>query len=174
MTHKIEVMISAKEIETRTKEIAAQINEEYKNSESVILIGLLRGSAIFLSDLCRHITVPVVLDFMATSSYGSSSTSSGEVKILKELDEEISNKDVIIVEDIIDTGHTLNKIKEMLLLREPKSLAICSLLSKPSRREVEVAIDWEGFSIEDHFVVGYGMDFNQMHRNLPYIGMVKF
>ncbi|KPU82184.1 hypoxanthine phosphoribosyltransferase [Psychromonas sp. PRT-SC03] len=173
MNHSITTMISEEDIKKRVKEIALQIDEHYKDSDSLILVGLLRGSVIFLSDLARCLTIPVKLDFMATSSYGSS-TVAGEVKILKELDEEIRNKDVLIVEDIIDTGNTLEKIKEMLLLRKPKSVTICALLNKPSRREVDVKIDWQGFSIEDKFVVGYGMDFNQLYRNLPYIGMVTF
>ncbi|WP_094752458.1 hypoxanthine phosphoribosyltransferase [Psychromonas sp. CD1] len=173
MNHSIATMISEDEIEKRVKEMALQIDAHYKDSESLILVGLLRGSVIFLSDLARRLTIPVKLDFMATSSYGSS-TVAGEVKILKELDEEIRNKDVLIVEDIVDTGNTLAKIKEMLLLRNPNSVAICALLNKPSRREVDVKIDWQGFSIEDKFVVGYGMDFNQLYRNLPYIGMVTF
>ena len=173
MNHSITTMISEEEIAKRVKELALQIDEHYKDSDSLILVGLLRGSVIFLSDLARCLTIPVKLDFMATSSYGSS-TVAGEVKILKELDEEIRDKDVLIVEDIIDTGNTLEKIKEMLLLRDPKSVTICALLNKPSRREVDVKIDWQGFSIEDKFVVGYGMDFNQLYRNLPYIGMVTF
>ncbi|AGH82115.1 hypoxanthine-guanine phosphoribosyltransferase [Psychromonas sp. CNPT3] len=173
MNHSIATMISEEEIAKRVKELALQIDEHYKDSDSLILVGLLRGSVIFLSDLARALTIPVKLDFMATSSYGSS-TVAGEVKILKELDEEIRDKDVLIVEDIIDTGNTLEKIKEMLLLRDPKSVTICALLNKPSRREVDVKIDWQGFSIEDKFVVGYGMDFNQLYRNLPYIGMVTF
>jgi len=174
MNHRITTMISQTEITQRVQELAIQINDHYKNSESVILIGLLRGSVIFLSDLSRLLTFPVVLDFMATSSYGSGTDSAGEVKILKELDEEIHGRDVLIVEDIIDTGNTLKKIKAMLLLRDPKSVAICTLLNKPSRREVDVEVDWEGFSIEDKFVVGYGMDYAQLHRNLPYIGIVNF
>lgn len=172
--HTILPMISEKEIKDRIQEMATEINETYKDTKSLVLIGLLRGSAIFLADLARLITVPVVLDFMATSSYGSGTDSSGEVKILKELDEEIHGRDVLIVEDIIDTGNTLTKIKKMLLLRDPKSFAICTLLSKPSRREVDVHVDWEGFSIEDKFVVGYGIDYAQYYRNLPYIGFVSF
>jgi len=167
-------MISEQEIKTRIQEMADQINESYKDTNGLILIGLLRGSAIFLADLARLITVPVIIDFMATSSYGSGTDSSGEVKILKELDEEIHGRDVLIVEDIIDTGHTLTKIKKMLLLRDPKSFAICTLLTKPSRREAEVHVDWVGFSIEDKFVVGYGIDYAQFYRNLPYIGYVSF
>lgn len=172
--HTITTMISEQEIKKRIQEMADEINEHYKGSECLVLIGLLRGSAIFIADLARLITVPVILDFMATSSYGSGTDSSGEVKILKELDEEIHGRDVLIVEDIIDTGNTLTKIKKMLLLRDPKSFAICTLLTKPSRREVEVQVDWIGFSIEDKFVVGYGIDYAQFYRNLPYIGYVSF
>lgn len=174
MSHTITTMISKEEIDARIKVIAAEINEHYKDSKSLILVGLLRGSAIFLADLARLLTVPVVLDFMATSSYGNGTKGAGEVKILKELDEKINGRDVLIVEDIIDTGNTLSKIKEMLLLRDPKSLAICTLLNKPSRREVDVEVNWQGFSIEDKFVVGYGMDYAQLYRNLPYIGIVNF
>jgi len=172
--HTVTTLISEQEVKARIQEMADEINEQYKDSECLVLIGLLRGSAIFLADLARLITVPVILDFMATSSYGSGTDSSGDVKILKELDEEIHGRDVLIVEDIIDTGHTLTKIKKMLLLRDPKSFAICTLLTKPSRREADVHVDWIGFSIEDKFVVGYGIDYAQFYRNLPYIGYVSF
>lgn len=172
--HIVTTMISEQEIKTRIQEIANEINARYKDTDGLVLIGLLRGSAIFLADLARLITVPVILDFMATSSYGSGTASSGDVKILKELSENIKDRDVLIVEDIIDTGHTLTKIKKMLLLRDPKSFAICTLLTKPCRREVEVDVDWIGFSIEDKFVVGYGIDYAQFYRNLPYIGYVSF
>ncbi|GLS92649.1 hypoxanthine phosphoribosyltransferase [Psychromonas marina] len=172
--HIVTTMISEQEIKTRIQEMANEINERYKDTDGLVLIGLLRGSAIFLADLARLITVPVILDFMATSSYGSGTASSGDVKILKELSENIKGRDVLIVEDIIDTGNTLTKIKKMLLLRDPKSFAICTLLTKPSRREVEVDVDWIGFSIEDKFVVGYGIDYAQFYRNLPYIGYVSF
>lgn len=172
--HTVKMMISEEEIHKRIQEMAVEINERYKETQSLVLVGLLRGSAIFLADLARKLTIPLVLDFMATSSYADGTESSGEVKVLKDLDEDIYGKDVLIVEDIIDTGHTLNKIKELLLQREPKSFAICTLLNKPSRREVEVEVDWEGFSIEDKFVVGYGIDYAQRYRNLPYIGYVSF
>ncbi|WP_372883238.1 hypoxanthine phosphoribosyltransferase [Psychromonas sp.] len=172
--HTITTMISEERIKQRIQEMAAEINERYKNTESLVLIGLLRGSAIFLADLARLLTVPVILDFMTTSSYGNGTDSSGDVKILKELDEEIHGRDVLIVEDIIDTGYTLSKITKMLQLRDPKSFAICTLLTKPSRREVEVQVAWEGFSIGDEFVVGYGIDYAQLYRNLPYIGFVSF
>ena len=172
--HTIKTLISEQQIKQRIQEMADEINERYKDSDSLILIGLLRGSVIFLADLARLITVPVVLDFMTTSSYGCGTDSSGDVKILKELDEEIHGRDVLIVEDIIDTGNTLTKIKKMLLLRDPKSFAICTLLTKPSRRQSHVDVEWEGFSIEDKFVVGYGIDYAQFYRNLPYIGFVSF
>jgi len=172
--HTIISMISEEEIKTRIQEMANEINERYKDTDALVLVGLLRGSAIFLADLARLITVPVILDFMATSSYGSGTDSSGEVKILKELSEKINGRDVLIVEDIIDTGNTLTKIKKMLQLRDPKSFAICTLLTKPSRREVEVDVEWVGFSIEDKFVVGYGIDYAQFYRNLPFIGFVSF
>ncbi|MFT6926679.1 MAG: hypoxanthine phosphoribosyltransferase [Psychromonas sp.] len=174
MQHTLEILISKEEIDARINILAAEINEHYKDSKSILLVGLLRGSAIFLADLARQLTGPVALDFMATSSYGSGTTTKGEVRILKEFDEQIHGRDVIIVEDIIDTGNTLNKIREMLLLRDPKSLAICTLLNKTSRHQVDVKIDWQGFSVENKFVVGYGIDFNQLYRNLPYIASVNF
>lgn len=174
MSYTLEILISKEEIDARINIIAAEINEHYKDSKSILLIGLLRGSAIFLADLARKLTGPVALDFMATSSYGGGTKTSGEVRILKELDEEIHGRDVLIVEDIIDTGNTLNKITKMLLLRDPKSLAICTLLNKTARRQVDVKVDWQGFSVENKFVVGYGIDFDQLHRNLPYIATVNF
>ena len=145
---------------------------KYENTECLVMIGLLRGSCILLSDLSRKINLPVQLDFMTASSYGNKMESSREVKIKKDLDDEIRGKDVVIVEDIIDTGFTLNKIRDMLLMRDPASLTICTLLDKPSRREVHVPVDWVGFSIPDEFVVGYGIDYAQKYRNLPYIGKV--
>ncbi|HEY7864868.1 MAG TPA: hypoxanthine phosphoribosyltransferase [Psychromonas sp.] len=174
MRYTLEILISKEEIDDRINIIAAEINEHYKDSKSILLVGLLRGAAIFLADLARQLTGPVALDFMATSSYGGDTKSCGEVRILKELDEEIHGRDVLIVEDIIDTGNTLNKIREILLLRNPKSLAICTLLNKTARRQVDVKVDWQGFSVEDKFVVGYGIDFDQLYRNLPYIATVNF
>lgn len=171
----IEPMISREEVRSRIQELAAEINHHYKQfqrSENLVVIGLLRGSFMFMADLVRLIDVPVEVDFMTASSYGSGTESSRDVKILKDLDGEIAGKDVLIVEDIIDTGFTLSKVRDILKLREPKSVAICTLLDKPSRREVEVPVEWVGFAIPDEFVVGYGIDYAQHHRNLDYIGKV--
>lgn len=174
MKDNIEVMISAQQIKDKVKEIADKINRDYEGkTEELLIIGLLRGSIIFMADLIREITVPVKIDFMTVSSYGNETTSSREVKIKKDLDENIMGKDVIVVEDIIDSGITLNKVLAILQSRDPKSLKMCTLLNKPSRREVNVAIDYNGFDIPDEFVVGYGLDFAQKYRNLPYVGIVR-
>lgn len=174
MKEKIEVMISAETIREKVKEIADKINRDYEGkTEELLIIGLLRGSIIFMADLIREIKVPVKIDFMTVSSYGSETTSSREVKIKKDLDENIMDKDVIVVEDIIDSGLTLNKVLAILQSRDPKSLKMCTLLNKPSRREVEVKIDYNGFDIPDEFVVGYGLDVAQKYRNLPFVGRVK-
>lgn len=173
MKHSIELLITEKQIADQVHTIGEQINERYVDSDRpLILIGLLRGSCLFLADLCRQIKRPVILDFMNVSSYGNSMQSTRDVRVLKDLDEDISGADLVIVEDIIDTGNTLSKVREMLLLRDPNSLAICTLLDKPSRREVEVPVGWIGFSIPDEFVIGYGIDYAQRYRNLPYIGKV--
>jgi len=170
--HSIEVMISTAEIEQKVAELGAQIQAHYQGSENLLMVALLRGSAIFMSDLCRAVDLPMSIDFMTASSYGDSTQSSRDVKIVQDLNERIEGRDVIIVEDIIDTGNTLSKVVDMLKLREPKSLTLCTLLDKPSRREVEVDVDWIGFSIPDEFVVGYGIDYAQKYRNLPYIAKV--
>ena len=173
MKHTVEVMISEAEIRNRIAELGQQITEDYRDSGSdMVLVGLLRGSFMFMADLCRTIDVSHKVDFMTASSYGSGMSSSRDVKILKDLDEDIRGKDVLIVEDIIDSGNTLSKVREILSLREPKSLAICTLLDKPSRREVNVNVEYIGFSIPDEFVVGYGIDYAQRYRHLPYIGKV--
>ncbi|WP_432454588.1 MULTISPECIES: hypoxanthine phosphoribosyltransferase [unclassified Agarivorans] len=172
MKHRVEEMISEQDIAQRVTAIGEQINAAYPTDRKLVLIGLLRGSCIFLSDLARKIDRKLTFDFMTVSSYGSSMVSTRDVRVLKDLDDDIKGCDVIIVEDIIDTGNTLNKVKEMLSLREPNSVAICTLLDKPSRREVEVPVDWIGFSIPDEFVIGYGLDFDQYYRNLPYVGKV--
>jgi len=173
MKHTVDVMISEQEVATRIAELGQQITEHYRDSGSeMVLVGLLRGSFMFMADLCRTIHVPHEVDFMTASSYGNGTTSTRDVKILKDLDEDIRGKDVLIVEDIIDSGNTLNKVREILQLREPKSLAICTLLDKPSRREVDVKVEWVGFSIPDEFVVGYGIDYAQRYRHLPYVGKV--
>lgn len=173
MKHIVEVMISEQEVKTRIAELGQQITEHYRSSGSeMVLIGLLRGSFMFMADLCRAIEVPHEIDFMTASSYGSGMSTTRDVKILKDLDEDIRGKDVLIVEDIIDSGNTLSKVREILALRGPKSLAICTLLDKPERREVEVAVQYIGFSIPDEFVVGYGIDYAQCYRHLPYVGKV--
>ena len=173
MKHNVEVMISEAEVRARIAELGQQINEHYRDSGSdMVLVGLLRGSFMFMADLCRAVQVPHEVDFMTASSYGNGTTSTRDVKILKDLDEDIRGKDVLIVEDIIDSGNTLSKVREILSLREPKSLAICTLLDKPERREVQVPVEYVGFSIPDEFVVGYGIDYAQRYRHLPFIGKV--
>ena len=173
MKHTVEVMISEQEVKTRIAELGRQISEHYRDSGSeMVLVGLLRGSFMFMADLCRAIDVSHEVDFMTASSYGSGMSTTRDVKILKDLDEDIRGKDVLIVEDIIDSGNTLSKVREILRLREPKSLAICTLLDKPERREVQVPVEFVGFSIPDEFVVGYGIDYAQRYRHLPYVGKV--
>lgn len=172
MKHTVEVMISEQEVQQRVTALGAEIAAYYQNSENLVLVGLLRGSFVFMADLTRAIAKPHSIDFMTASSYGNSMESSRDVRILKDLDDDITGKDVLLVEDIIDTGNTLSKVAAMLQLREPNSIRICTLLDKPSRREVEVAVDWVGFSIPDEFVVGVGIDYAENYRYLPYIGKV--
>nr|P18134.1 RecName: Full=Hypoxanthine phosphoribosyltransferase; Short=HPRT [Vibrio harveyi]CAA37462.1 unnamed protein product [Vibrio harveyi] len=172
MKHTVEVMISEQEVQERIRELGKQITERYQGSEDLVMVGLLRGSFVFMADLARAIELTHQVDFMTASSYGNTMESSRDVRILKDLDDDIKGKDVLIVEDIIDTGNTLNKIREILSLREPKSIAICTLLDKPSRREVEVPVDYVGFAIPDEFVVGVGIDYAQKYRDLPFIGKV--
>lgn len=172
MKHTVEVMISEQEVKNRIAELGAQITAHYQGSNDLVLIGLLRGSFMFMADLARSIDLQQEVDFMTASSYGNSMNSNRDVRILKDLDDDINGKDVLIVEDIIDTGYTLSKVREILSLRHPKSLAICTLLDKPERREVDVPVEWVGFTIPDEFVVGYGIDYAQKYRNLPYIGKV--
>ena len=172
MKHTVEVMISEQEVQDRVNELGKQITEHYKGSEDLVLVGLLRGSFVFMADLARAIDLTHQVDFMTASSYGNNMESSRDVRILKDLDDDIQGKDVLLVEDIIDTGNTLTKVKEILSLRGPKSIEICTLLDKPSRREVEVDTKWIGFEIPDEFVVGVGIDYAQKSRPLPYIGKV--
>lgn len=171
MEYKVDVLIPKEKIADKVKELAKKINKEFEGEE-VVLIGLLRGSVIFLSDLAREIDLDAKIDFMIVSSYGNDMESSKEVKIIKDLEEYIEGKNVIIVEDIIDTGYTLKKVVETLKIRNPKELKLCTLLDKPERREVDIVIDYVGFQIPDEFVVGYGIDYAQKHRNLPYVGIV--
>lgn len=170
--YSIDTLISKEEIALKVKELARLIDEDFKG-EKVLLIGLLRGSVIFLSDLARELETEATLDFMVVSSYGNEMESSRDVKIKKDLEEDVRGRNVVIVEDIIDTGNTLKKVMEILMTRDPKTIKICTLLDKPERRETEISIDYKGFKIPDEFVVGYGIDFAQKHRTLPYIGIVK-
>lgn len=172
MKHTVEVMISEQEVAQRIRELGQQVTEHYQGSSDLVLVGLLRGSFVFMADLARQIHLTHQVDFMTASSYGNSMQSSRDVRILKDLDDDIKGKDVLLVEDIIDTGNTLNKVKEILALREPKSIRICTLLDKPTRREVDVEVNWVGFEIPDEFVVGVGIDYAQKYRHLPYIGKV--
>ena len=170
--HHISVMISEEEIEKRVCELAAQISSDFAG-ETVKLICILKGSAFFACELAKRITVPVMIDFMQVSSYGSGTVSSGTVQIKKDLDEPLKDENVIIVEDIIDSGNTLNKLIPLLKERKPASIAVTTLLDKPSRREVDVHVDYTGFEIEDKFVVGYGLDYDQKYRDLPFVGVVE-
>ena len=172
MEDKVSVMISEEEVNKRILEIGKMISEKYAG-KSIHLICVLKGGAFFMTELAKRITVPVTIDFMSVSSYGSGSESSGVVKFVKDLDEPLEGKDVIVVEDIIDSGRTLSYLMEILKKRNPKSLALCTLLDKPDRRVKEVKVDWVGFEIPDKFVVGYGLDYDQKYRNLPYIGVVE-
>lgn len=173
MEYRIETLISEEEIRDKVIQLAQKIREDYSSSEEIIFVALLRGSVVFLSDLARELQdYDIKLDFMTVSSYGKSMESSRDVKIKKDLEDDIKDKHVIIVEDIIDTGFTLKKVYEMLSLREPASLEICTLLDKPERREVEVNVKYIGFKIPDEFVIGYGIDYAEKHRNLKYIGKV--
>jgi len=172
MKHKIEVLITEQEIKDRVAQLGKQISEHYQESDNLVMVGLLRGSFVFMADLARVITVNHTVDFMTASSYGNNMESSRDVHILKDLDDNIEGKDVLLVEDIIDTGNTLSKVLQVLGLREPNSISICTLLDKPTRREVAVDVSWVGFEIPDEFVVGVGIDYAQKYRHLPYIGKV--
>lgn len=166
------VLISQEELASRIKAIGEEITADYADKE-ILMIGVLRGAVIFMADLARAIKVPVAIDFMAVSSYGSSTTSSGIVRILKDLDEEVQGKHLLIVEDIIDSGLTLKYLLENLKSRKPASIKICTLLNKPDRRKADVDISYNGFIVPDEFVVGYGLDYAEKYRNLPFIGVLK-
>ena len=173
MTVQLSVMISEAAIQAKVKELGEQINAHYAHSDKeLVLIGLLRGSVIFMADLCRQISKAHELDFMTVSSYGGGTVSSRDVKILKDLDGEIRGKDVLVVEDIIDSGNTLSKVLEILQTRAPNSIQLCTLVSKPSRREIELDVKFLGFEVEDKFIVGYGLDYDQKYRHLPLIGEI--
>ncbi len=166
------VLISEEELSKIVKELGAKITEDYKD-KNLLLVSILKGSVIFMADLMREINIPCNIDFMAVSSYGSGTKSSGVVKIIKDLDSSIEGKDLLIVEDILDSGRTLNYIKEILLARNPKSIRICTLFDKPERRDVDLYADYIGSKVPNEFIVGYGLDYNEYYRNLPYIGVLK-
>lgn len=169
----VNVMISEEEVEKKICEVAKLISEEYKG-KTLHLICVLKGGVFFMCELAKRLTIPVTMDFMAVSSYGAGTQSSGTVKMIKDLDESIEGRDVLVVEDIIDSGRTLNNLLELLKTRGPKSLKLCTFLDKPDRRVVDVPVDYTCFKIPDVFVVGYGLDYDQKYRNLPYVGEVVF
>jgi hypoxanthine phosphoribosyltransferase len=170
----IDELISAKSIAARVETLAREITQHYAGTDKLIVVGLLRGSFVFIADLVRELDLPVEVDFLEASSYGDGMESSREVRILKDLRGEIAGRDVLVVEDIVDTGFTLSHVVRLLQSREPKRLEVCALLDKPTRREVDIRATWTGFVIPDEFVVGYGIDFAQRNRNLPFIGKVRF
>lgn len=172
MSERVRVLLSEEEVDKKICEIAQQISKDYEGKE-IHLICVLKGGVFFMCELAKRITVPVSMDFMALSSYGNGTESSGIIKIKKELDENIEGKDVLVVEDIVDSGRTLSFLLEELQSRKPSSLRLCTLLDKPDRRVVDIKADYTCFEIPDEFVVGYGLDYAQRHRNLPYIGVVE-
>ena len=173
MSERIRELISAEDVAAKIARMGEQISKDYAG-ESVYLLCILKGGVFFTTELAKHITVPVSLDFMSVSSYGGGTTSSGIVRIVKDLDTPIEGQNVLIAEDIIDTGRTLAYLMEHLKQRKPKSLKLCTLLDKPDRRVSDVKVDYTGFEIPDEFVVGYGLDYDQRYRNLPYVGVVEF
>lgn len=173
-SYAIDEMISAKTIAARIEELSRDIRTTFRDTEKLIVVGLLRGSFVFIADLVRELDMNVEVDFLEASSYGDSMESSREVRILKDLRGEIGGRDVLVVEDIVDTGFTLSHVVNLLRSRDPRRLETIALLDKPSRREVDIRATWTGFEIPDEFVVGYGIDYAQRNRNLPYIGKVRF
>lgn len=173
MAERVEVLLSEEEVDKRIQEIGDQISKDYAGKQ-VHLVCVLKGGSFFMCELAKRIKVPVSLDFMSVSSYGSGTQSSGIVRIVKDLDEPLEGKNVLVVEDIVDSGRTLSYLMEMMKERGAADVKICTLLDKPERRVVDVKVDYTGFSIPDEFVVGYGLDYDQRYRNLPYIGIVKF
>ncbi len=170
----IDEMISAKVIAARIEELCREITTEFRDTDKLVVVGLLRGSFVFIADLVRELDLPIEVDFLEASSYGDNTESSREVRILKDLRGAIEGRDVLVVEDIVDTGYTLRHVLGLLRSRKPARMKSIALLDKPSRREVDIRADWIGFEIPDEFVVGYGIDFAQRNRNLPFIGKVRF
>lgn len=167
----VSVLISEEQIRERVKELGAQITKDYAGKE-ILLIGVLKGAVVFMSDLMRCIDLPVEIDFMSVSSYGSGTKTTGNIKILKDTDVSVEGRDILIAEDILDTGITLSNLKELLIKRGAKSLKICTILNKPGRRQSAVVADYVGFDVPDEFIVGYGLDYDKMYRNLPYVGIL--
>ncbi len=177
MSHRpyvIDEMISAKAIAARIEDLARDIRHDFADTDKLVVVGLLRGSFVFIADLVRELDLPVEVDFLEASSYGDGMESSREVRILKDLRGQIEGRDVLVVEDIVDTGHTLSHVTKYLMSRKPARMRTIALLDKPARREVDLKATWTGFEIPDEFVVGYGIDFAQRNRNLPFIGKVRF
>lgn len=166
------VLFSKEQLAKRIKELAEQLDKDYAG-KTPLMVAILKGSVMFFTDLIREMTLPLEIDFMSISSYGSGVKSSGEVKMIKDLDNKIEGKDVIIVEDIVDSGYTMKYLTHLLEARNPSSIKICALLDKPSRRETDVAVDYKGFEVGNEFVVGYGLDYAARYRNLPFIGILK-
>lgn len=166
------VLFSKEQLAKRIKELAAQLDKDYAG-KTPLMVAILKGSVMFFTDLIREMTLPLEIDFMSISSYGSGVKSSGEVKMIKDLDNKIEGKDVIIVEDIVDSGYTMKYLAHLLEARNPSSIKICALLDKPSRRETDVAVDYKGFEVGNEFVVGYGLDYAARYRNIPFIGILK-
>lgn len=173
MAETIKAYISEEEVSKKIAELGEKISKDYEG-KSVHLIGILKGSVMFLAELAKHISVPVTMDFMSCSSYGSGTTSSGTIKLTKDLDTPLEGKDVIIVEDIIDTGRTLAYLNDLFKLRKANSVKIATLLDKPARRVADIQVDYTCFEVEDFFIVGYGLDYDQKYRNLPFIGILEF
>ena len=172
MKETVRVLSPEDKVDERIAQLGAQISQDYAGRQ-VHLIGILKGSIFFICELAKRITVPVTMDFMSVSSYGAGTKSSGVVKLIKDLDEPVNGKDILVVEDIIDSGRTLSYLLKNLSDRQPASISLCTLLDKPERREVDVEVDYQGFHIPDEFVVGYGLDYDQRYRNLPYIGVLS-
>lgn len=169
----LRVLLSKEDIAQKVREMGAQISRDYADSKGLMLVTILKGAVVFLADIMREITVPNEIDFMVVSSYGSGVKSSGVVKIVKDLDVPLAGKDLLIVEDILDSGLTLSYIRELLESRSPNSIRIATLLDKPARRKVDLQANYVGYAVPDEFVVGYGLDYNELYRNLPYIGILK-
>lgn len=167
------ILVSEEQLKAKVAELGAQISADYEDKD-LLLVSILKGAVVFMADLMRAVTIPCGIDFMVVSSYGGANTSStGLVKIIKDLDQDLSGKDVLIVEDILDTGITLSHLMPMLQMRKPNSLRLCTILSKPSRRKADIEPDYCGFEVPDEFVVGYGLDYDEKYRNLPYVGVLK-